>query len=134
MPNWHLACKPGNTKRGAAGKVFFKEKCVAKTNPAFMSGVPEMLVLRLLSRQEMYGYELVRSIKVVSEDAFNLAEGVVYPLLHSLEARKLLSAREKSVGGRKRVYYSVTSRGKKRLEELASEWQRVSSGIATVLE
>lgn len=107
---------------------------MAKTNPVFMSGVPELLVLRLLSRQEMYGYELVRAIRVVSDEAFTLAEGVVYPLLHSLEARKYLAAREKTVEGRNRVYYTVTQRGKKRLSELTSEWQRVSSGISTVLE
>ena len=106
---------------------------MAKTNPAFMSGVPELLVLRLLSRQEMYGYELVKTIRIVSEDAFNLAEGVVYPLLHSLEARKLVSAREKSVGGRNRVYYAVTDKGRKRLATLREEWQRVSGGIANVL-
>ena len=107
---------------------------MARTNPAFMSGVPELLVLRILSRQEMYGYELVRAIRVVSADAFNLAEGVVYPLLHSLESRKLVSAREKAVGGRNRVYYAVTPKGLKRLDELKTEWQRVSGGITTVLK
>ena len=110
-----------------------RENFMAKTNPAFMTGVPELLVLRLLSRQEMYGYELVRNIRVVSEDAFNLAEGVVYPLLHSLEARKLLSAKEKNVGGRTRVYYTITGKGRKRLAALTEEWQRVSGGIAQVL-
>jgi PadR family transcriptional regulator PadR len=107
---------------------------MAKTNPAFMTGVPELLVLRLLSRQEMYGYELVRAIRVVSADAFNLAEGVVYPLLHSLEAKKLLAAREKTAGGRKRVYYSVTPKGRQRLEALKAEWQRVNGAITAVLE
>ena len=106
---------------------------MGRTNPAFMTGVPELLVLRLLSRQEMYGYELVKNIRIVSEDAFNLAEGVVYPLLHSLEARKLLVAREKAVGGRARVYYSVTAKGRRRLEALTTEWERISDGIANVL-
>lgn len=106
---------------------------MARTNPAFMTGVPELLVLRLLSRQEMYGYELVRAIRVVSNDAFNLAEGVIYPLLHSLEAKKLLTAREKAMGGRTRVYYAVTAKGKKRLEALTREWDRVNTGISNVL-
>ena len=106
---------------------------MARTNPAFMTGVPELLVLRLLSRQEMYGYELVRAIRVVSEEAFDLAEGGIYPLLHSLEARKLLTAREKAMGGRNRVYYSVTAKGEKRLKELTKEWARVNAGISNVL-
>lgn len=105
-----------------------------KTNPAFMSGIPELLVLRLLARREMYGYELVREIRVVSEEAFLLAEGVVYPLLHSLESRGLLKAAARRVNGRDRVYYSVTPRGRRHLETMTGEWQRVKLGIDQVLE
>jgi PadR family transcriptional regulator, regulatory protein PadR len=106
---------------------------MAKTNAAFMSGVPELLVLRLLAREEMYGYQLVRAIRTVSDEAFDLAEGVVYPVLHSLEARGLLKAKEKVADGRARIYYSVTAKGKTRLAELASEWNRVRQGLALVL-
>jgi len=106
---------------------------MAKTNAAFMSGVPELLVLRLLSRQEMYGYELVRSIRLSSNESIALAEGVVYPTLHSLESRGLLKAKEKLVGNRSRVYYRTTAKGQKRLHELENEWDRVSNGIAAIL-
>lgn len=106
---------------------------MSKTNPAFMSGVPELLVLRLLSRDEMYGYELVKAIKHSSVDSISLAEGVVYPVLHSLEARGMLSSRELEHAGRKRVYYKTTAKGKKRLSELMSEWDRVSEGINAIL-
>ena len=102
---------------------------MAKTNPAFMSGVPELLVLRLLSGREMYGYELVRSIQLVSNNAIALAEGVVYPVLHSLEVQGFLRAKRKMVNNRARVYYAVTAKGRKRLNALMSEWERVSSGI-----
>lgn len=106
---------------------------MAKTNATFMSGVPELLVLRLLSRQEMYGYQLVQAIKVVSGEVFNLAEGVVYPALHSLEARGLLKAKEKVAEGRTRIYYTITPRGKGRLAELTTEWGRIAGGINAVL-
>lgn len=106
---------------------------MAKTNAAFMSGVPELLVLRLLAREEMYGYQLVQAINVVSGDVFNLAEGVVYPALHSLEAKGFLKAREKLMEGRTRIYYSVTARGRERLQELTSEWERIAGGIRNVL-
>jgi PadR family transcriptional regulator PadR len=102
---------------------------MAQTNPPFMSGVPELLLLRLLDQQEMYGYELVRSIKTVTSDAISLGEGVIYPVLHSLERNGALKARRKAVGGRTRVYYSVTARGRKRLDRLQGEWQRIESGI-----
>ena len=102
---------------------------MAQTNPPFMSGVPELLLLRLLDQQEMYGYELVRSIKTVTSDAISLGEGVIYPVLHSLERNGALKARRKAVSGRTRVYYSVTARGRKRLDRLQGEWQRIESGI-----
>lgn len=106
---------------------------MAKTNAAFMSGVPELLILRLLSREEMYGYQLVRAIRVVSGEALDLAEGVVYPVLHGLEQKGLLKAKEKMFDGRNRIYYTVTQKGRKRLQELTSDWQRVQHGITSVL-
>lgn len=102
---------------------------MGQTNPPFMSGVPELLVLRLLARQEMYGYELVKAIRLATGDAIGLGEGVVYPALYSLERKGALKARRKTVNGRSRVYYRVTARGRMRLEELTAEWQRVTEGI-----
>src|SRR5690554_4321064 len=98
---------------------------MAKTNAAFMTGVPELLVLRLLAREEMYGYQLVRAIRVVSGEAFNFAEGVVYLVLHGLEGKGLLKAKEKAADGRTRIYYTVTAKGLTRLAELTGEWDRV---------
>jgi PadR family transcriptional regulator PadR len=104
-----------------------------KTNAAFMSGVPELLILSLLAREEMYGYQLVRAIRVVSREAFSLAEGVVYPALHALEEKRLIKARERAHEGRTRIYYTLTSKGKTRLVELTSNWERVSGGVSAVL-
>lgn len=107
---------------------------MGQTNPPFMSGVPELLVLRLLSRKQMYGYELVRSIRTTTSDTISLAEGVVYPVLYGLEQRGALKARRKTVNGRSRVYYAITAKGRRRLDELTEEWQRVTNGIRTALE
>lgn len=109
-------------------------KVMGQTNPPFMSGVPELLVLRLLSRNQMYGYELVRTIRTTTSDAIALAEGVVYPVLYGLERRGALKAKRKTVNGRSRVYYSITAKGRRRLDELTEEWQRVTNGIRTALE
>ena len=107
---------------------------MAKTNPPFMSGVPELLLLRLLKEREMYGYELVRAIKKVTDEAISLGEGVVYPVLHSLERNGSLTSKRKAVGGRTRVYYSVTKKGRDRLEKLHGDWRRIQGGVATVLQ
>ena len=107
---------------------------MAQSNPPFMSGVPELLLLRLLNKREMYGYELVRSIREVTSDAISLGEGVIYPVLHSLERNGSLKSRRKPVGGRTRVYYSVTRKGRERLETLQNDWQRIQTGITSALE
>ncbi len=106
---------------------------MAKTNPAFMSGVPELVVLRLLASKEMYGYELVAAIKVVSAEAISLAEGVIYSSLHSLESKGMLRCRQIQSAGRTRYYYRATAKGKKRLQELLNEWDRVSGGINAII-
>ena len=107
---------------------------MAQTNPPFMSGVPELLLLRLLQQREMYGYELVRSIRQVTGEAISLGEGVIYPVLHSLERNGSLKSKRRSVGGRTRVYYSLTAKGHRRLTQLTDQWRRVQGGITTALE
>jgi PadR family transcriptional regulator PadR len=99
-----------------------------------MSGVPELLLLRLLDQKEMYGYELVRSIRDATGEAITLGEGVIYPVLHALEKNGSLSSRRKAVGGRTRVYYSLTPRGRQRLEELSDDWHRIHDGVSAALE
>lgn len=105
-----------------------------KTNPGFMTGIPEMLILRLLADQEMYGYELVQTIERATGQAIKLGEGVVYPGLHALEEAGFLRAREKPVQGRTRVYYAVTAAGRKRLAQVTSDWSRINEGVARVLK
>jgi PadR family transcriptional regulator PadR len=106
---------------------------MGQTNPPFMSGVPELLLLRQLAQREMYGYELVKAIRLVTDEAISLGEGVIYPVLHGLERNGALKAKRKAVGGRTRVYYSLTAKGRRRLERLHGEWQRIQSGITAAL-
>lgn len=107
---------------------------MAQSNPPFMSGVPELLLLRLLDQREMYGYELVRSIRKATGDAIALGEGVIYPVLHSLEKNGSLTSRRKAVAGRTRVYYALTDTGRGRLAQLQTDWHRIRGGITSALE
>ncbi len=102
-------------------------------NPNFMAGVSELLVLRLLRNREMYGYEIVAALREESGNVLSAGEGVIYPLLHSLEKDGALKSRRKTVGGRSRVYYSLTPKGLKRFEALASDWARLTDAIRAVL-
>jgi len=104
-----------------------------KTNPSFLNGVPELLLLRLLSRREMYGYEIVRAIQKETNEAFSFGEGCIYPYLHYLRKEKLVSSQRKEVEGRNRNYYHITPQGEKRLAELTTEWKRVATGISLLM-
>jgi PadR family transcriptional regulator len=106
---------------------------MAKRKPPFMSGVPELVVLRLLAEREMYGYELVRAIRLTSREKIILAEGVVYPVLHALEEQGALQSHEKTVDGRTRIYYATTSKGRNRLDTLVEEWDRLNIGVRSLL-
>jgi PadR family transcriptional regulator, regulatory protein PadR len=83
-------------------------------NRNFMNGVPELLVLRLLSEREMYGYELVQAIRERTGEAISLGEGVVYPALYALERSGALSSRRKAVNGRTRISVEPHRRRRRR--------------------
>ena len=105
-----------------------------KSNPGFMNGVPEILILRLLSEREMYGYELVQAIESATGEAIKLGEGVVYPVLHALEEGGHLKARRRPVNGRTRVYYSLTATGKRRLAHVVDDFRRITGAVSLVLK
>jgi PadR family transcriptional regulator PadR len=104
-----------------------------ETNPNFMNGVPELLILRLLQKDEMYGYEIVQTIRDRTGEAIALGEGVVYPVLHGLESDGALKSRRKTVQGRSRIYYSLTARGTRRLADLSENWTSLTAVIQKVL-
>jgi PadR family transcriptional regulator PadR len=111
-----------------------ERKRMTRTGPLFKTGIPELLLLRLLSEKEMYGYEIVQAIRERTADMIALGEGVLYPALHALEAAGALRSRRRTVAGRTRVYYAATARGRRRLGELTSEWNRMSSVVRLVLK
>lgn len=104
-----------------------------QTNPNFMNGVPELLILRLLEDEEMYGYEIVQAILDRTDAVIAVGEGVVYPVLHALEHAGALKSRRRTVGGRSRIYYTVTKLGTRRLAGLAAEWTSLAGAIQKTL-
>jgi PadR family transcriptional regulator PadR len=100
-----------------------------KTKEHLLDGVPELLVLRLLAHEEMYGYQLVSEIQRRSKGAFEFGEGCIYPVLHRLVAQRMLLERQQEVSGRTRRYYRLSATGGKRLAFLENTWQQVSATI-----
>lgn len=83
------------------------------------------ILLKLLSENEkMYGYEITKKVRELSDNKINLTEGALYPALHKLEADGLLDVKMECIENRKRKYYSLTKQGKKesnyKLKEIAA--------------
>ena len=104
-----------------------------QTNPDFLNGVPELVVLELLSRRPMYGYELVQAIERSSGSTLEFGEGCIYPILHRLEKDGHLGSSREVVGGRSRVVYRILTSGRKRLRGRVAAWQSVAAAINLVL-
>ena len=83
-----------------------------RTNPDFLNGVPELLILSLLARRPMYGYELVQAIRQSTQGTLEFGEGCVYPVLHRLEAEGLLGSKRETVAVE--AAWSIGSRPKAR--------------------
>ncbi len=82
-----------------------------------LKGIAPVVVLETLSRGKMYGYELSEAIAAKSQNVLTLGQGTLYPLLYNLESQKLVTSEwETSESGRGRKYYSITSKGKEKLD------------------
>ena len=86
-----------------------------------------MLVLSLLENEDMYGYQMIKKLSEKSQNVFELQEGTLYPILHSLEEKNLISSYWDNTGAKKRKYYSITKKGKKHLKEMKEEWKLFES-------
>lgn len=104
------------------------------SNPDFLNGVPELLVLQLLARRPMHGYGVVQAIRDASGDRFDFGEGCIYPVLHRLERQGLLAGAKEVAGGRARIVYRVTPQGAARLEQSAAVWADVVRAVNRVLQ
>jgi PadR family transcriptional regulator, regulatory protein PadR len=114
-------------------KVYIFSMATRETNPNFMNGVPELLILRLLQQEEMYGYEIVQAIRSRTDAVIAVGEGVVYPVLHGLERDGALRSRRKTVNSRSRIYYSLTAAGSLRLADLSEVWGNLAAAIQKML-
>lgn len=86
-----------------------------------VSGNTSMLLLKLLSEKDMYGYEMIHSLAERSNNIFELKVGSLYPLLHSLVQSGYLKGYDREVSGKMRKYYQITANGQKNLERMAEE-------------
>jgi DNA-binding PadR family transcriptional regulator len=100
---------------------------------SLLTGSSTMLVLKLLSEKDMYGYEMIDTLRKKSQNVFEFKAGPLYPLLHGLEEKGMLKSYEQEYLGKTRKYYSITKEGRKLLKTKTEEWNEYSGAIVSVL-
>src|ERR1700682_2889212 len=100
-----------------------------------LQGTLDLLILKSLERGAMHGYGVAEWIHESSQDVLRVEEGALYPALHRLELRGLLSAQWGiSDNNRRAKFYALTAAGRKRLAEETEYWRRMSAAVARVLQ
>jgi PadR family transcriptional regulator PadR len=102
-----------------------------KVERDLIRGAGPVAVLQLLKAREMYGYELVEALSRRTDGVLALGQSTLYPLLYSLEAKKLVESRWVDLpSGRSRRYYRLTDRGAEVLRARQAEWRELFHALA----
>ena len=103
------------------------------TQNSFRRGVMSLVILGLLRKEDMYGYQLVQETERISGGRIVTQEGSLYPVLYKLVDQELISDRRVQVGKRMtRVYYHLEPAGEQRLQELLREYEEITRGIRLI--
>lgn len=93
------------------------------------SAVP--VVLSILDGGESYGYAIIQRVRELSDGRIEWTDGMLYPVLHRLEAQGYVRSRwGQSESGRKRKYYVLTAEGKRALADQKEQWEVVRSTLS----
>ena len=108
---------------------------MASIRDQIRKGSTEILILRLLSEEAMYGYQIVQELKQRSRGYFEMKEGLLYPTLHRMQKEGLLASEwGSSDTGRRRKYYKITADGKQLLQEGSAEWETFMQQMTDLLK
>ena len=100
----------------------------------YKQGTLELLILRLLSSGNLNGWDIMQRIQLISGEVLTVTPGALYPALHRLETRGLISAVWRpSDNNRKAKFYGLTSRGRKQLDTQRKQWEQFSAAVALIL-
>ena len=107
---------------------------MARGRSNFKMGTVEMIVLFLLAKKDVYGYQLSLLIDKLSGGNLVVTESTLYPTLYKLLGNKMISDQEVPVGKRRvRVYYHLEEEGKQRLNDLLEDYHMITAGISQIL-
>src|SRR3954466_5357353 len=100
-----------------------------------LKGTLSLLILSLLSRKAMYGYEIAATVHRDTNGAFTWREGSLYPNLHKMQADGLIVGEwEEKETGRKRRYYHITKKGREALRDKVQSWTELCRAVNRIME
>lgn len=100
-----------------------------------IQGMLDLLILRTLALEPLHGWAIAQRIRQMSNEVLLVQQGSLYPALHRLEERGLISATwGASETNRRAKYYTMTAAGRQQLEREQADWERLSTAIALVLK
>jgi transcriptional regulator len=106
----------------------------SKEKIELLQGTLDMLILRTLQWGPQHGHGIGQAIRQSSADLLKIERGSLYPALHRLEARGLISSEWKSSDlNRRAKYYRLTASGKEQLITERSKWKLLVRAIARVM-
>jgi PadR family transcriptional regulator PadR len=98
-------------------------------------GTLDLLILQVVSAGPVHGYAIAQRLQLISRDVVQVPQGSLYPALHRLENRGLLTADWKtSDTGRDSKFYKLTAKGRKQLKQEAASWLRLTEAVALILK
>jgi PadR family transcriptional regulator PadR len=98
-------------------------------------GSSELLILSLLAREPMYGYQISQELNRRSGGYFDMKEGLLYPTLHRMQQARLVKSEWRSAGeARRRKYYAITDKGRRVLGEQSAEWRAFIETLLHMLD
>lgn len=101
----------------------------------FKRGCAELIALYLLSKEDLYGYQICQLMEEKSGGRFTMLEGSLYLILYKLVELEYLTTYTKLVGKRRtRKYYHLEESGKEYLAEMMNEYDEISKGICLILD
>ncbi len=103
-------------------------------NKTLIKGNLETIILKLLQDNgEMYGYQISKRVKKMTDAEIQITEGALYPALHKLEAAGNLDIRQQTIDGRARKYYCISKEGKKEVARKIAEFETFVSSMYMIL-
>lgn len=98
-------------------------------------GTLDLLIMRVVALGPIHGYAIAQRIQQMSRDALRVQQGSLYPALHRLEYRKLLTACWKpSETGREAKFYELTAKGRTHLKTETENWARLTDIVGLILK